>query len=286
MTSIERSRRTSRRSSILRVNAITVWFNVIARQFLLLCVKFILQLSNGGSLTHLYSTKSWHPFFVLMQMNYVWNLLRNSLNITTAHCDILQTSLNAQSLKHLRQWFDEDCRRSHRVSRLIERHYKSQKSGGDRAAWVAQVRAKHTLSSVRGELLQDDAHCSSRPRQSQVVEVNLIYSQATDQPIRPLWKAFNLLLFESYHWRRYDGFWFSLQPKHVHWIQYQLLASIDVLLPIILIICNASLTEGSQKEATTTLVIKQPGLDPDNTKSYRPVSNRYFISKVIKRIVS
>ena len=54
--------------------------------------------------------------------------------------------------------------------------------------------------------------------------------------------------------------------------------------------CNVSLQHGllpeSQKEAIVTPILKKHDLDPDDVKSYRPISNLTFISKVIKRIVA
>jgi hypothetical protein len=53
--------------------------------------------------------------------------------------------------------------------------------------------------------------------------------------------------------------------------------------------CNASLREGilpaSQKSAIITPILKKAGLDVDDVKSYRPISNLTFVSKVIERIV-
>ena len=42
----------------------------------------------------------------------------------------------------------------------------------------------------------------------------------------------------------------------------------------------------SQKAAIVTLILKKHDLDPDDVKSYRPISNLTFISKVIERIVA
>ena len=54
--------------------------------------------------------------------------------------------------------------------------------------------------------------------------------------------------------------------------------------------CNASLREGllpeSQKAAVITPVLKKPGLDPDDCKNYRPISNLTFVSKVVERLVA
>ena len=65
---------------------------------------------------------------------------------------------------------------------------------------------------------------------------------------------------------------------------------LDELLPFICTMCNVSLQHGrlpeSQKEAIVTPILKKHDLDPDDVKSYRPISNLTFISKVIKRIVA
>jgi hypothetical protein len=54
--------------------------------------------------------------------------------------------------------------------------------------------------------------------------------------------------------------------------------------------CNASLREGSllvsQKAAIITPILKKMGLEVDDVKSYRPISNLTFILKAIGRIVA
>ena len=69
-----------------------------------------------------------------------------------------------------------------------------------------------------------------------------------------------------------------------------LLESIDIILPFISTMCNASLREGilptSQKAAIITPILKKANLDVDDVKSFRPISNLTFISKVIERIVA
>ena len=65
-----------------------------------------------------------------------------------------------------------------------------------------------------------------------------------------------------------------------------LLESIDIVLPYITTMCNASLKEGflpaSQKAAIITPILKKAGLDADDAASYRPISNLTFISKVVE----
>jgi len=64
---------------------------------------------------------------------------------------------------------------------------------------------------------------------------------------------------------------------------------IDDLLPLIWTMCNASLKQSclppAQKAAIITPVLKKSDADPDELKSYRPISNLTFISKIIERIV-
>ena len=54
--------------------------------------------------------------------------------------------------------------------------------------------------------------------------------------------------------------------------------------------CNVSLQQGllpeSQKAAVITPILKKHDLDPDDVRSYHPISNLTFVSKVIERIVA
>jgi len=65
---------------------------------------------------------------------------------------------------------------------------------------------------------------------------------------------------------------------------------VDPLLPYITAMINASLREGylpaEQKHATVTPLLKKPGLDADELKNYRPVSNLTFVSKLVERVVA
>ena len=53
--------------------------------------------------------------------------------------------------------------------------------------------------------------------------------------------------------------------------------------------CNKSLREGhlpsSQKFAILSPIVKKAGLDADDVRSYRPISNLTFMSKLIERMV-
>ena len=65
---------------------------------------------------------------------------------------------------------------------------------------------------------------------------------------------------------------------------------VDVLLPYITKMVNASLSQGrlpvSQKHAIVTPLLKKTGLDSSNMNNFRPVSNLSFISKVVERVVT
>ena len=65
---------------------------------------------------------------------------------------------------------------------------------------------------------------------------------------------------------------------------------VDVLLPYITNMVNASLSQGRlpvpQKHAIVTPLLKKPGLDSSDMNNFRPVSNLSFISKVVERAVT
>ena len=64
---------------------------------------------------------------------------------------------------------------------------------------------------------------------------------------------------------------------------------IDVMLPFLTRLCNATILEGglpqSQRTAIVVPRLKGAGLDPNDIKSYQPISNLFFMSKVIERVI-
>ena len=62
------------------------------------------------------------------------------------------------------------------------------------------------------------------------------------------------------------------------------------LLPFITTMCNSSLRNGflpsSQRHAIVKPILKKPGLDVDDVKNYRPISNLSYMSKLVERMVS
>ena len=64
--------------------------------------------------------------------------------------------------------------------------------------------------------------------------------------------------------------------------------NLDLLLPVWVKIINKSLLEGDfsgLKSAVITPIIKSKGLDYDDLKNYRPISNLQFLSKLLERVV-
>ena len=65
-----------------------------------------------------------------------------------------------------------------------------------------------------------------------------------------------------------------------------LLECLDSLLPCITAVFNSSLVSGVfpsvYKSALVKPLLKKMSLDPDDLKNYRPVSNLYFVSKVLE----
>jgi len=64
-----------------------------------------------------------------------------------------------------------------------------------------------------------------------------------------------------------------------------LVKMVAVSLPYVTAMINISLCEGrlpsSHKHAVVTLLLKKPGLDAEELKNYRPVSNLTFLSKLV-----
>ena len=65
---------------------------------------------------------------------------------------------------------------------------------------------------------------------------------------------------------------------------------VDVIVPHLTLIVNKSLQPGhfpdSLKVAHIRPLLKKTGLDIENSKNYRPVSNLTFLGKIIERVVS
>ena len=71
---------------------------------------------------------------------------------------------------------------------------------------------------------------------------------------------------------------------------YILKQCVNNVLPVITAMVNKSLNEMSVpisfKQAIVRPLFKNPGLDMNNLKNYRPVSNLPFVSKIIEKVVA
>ena len=64
--------------------------------------------------------------------------------------------------------------------------------------------------------------------------------------------------------------------------------SLDIIIPTLVDIVNCSLSSGDMdglKDAVVRPLLKKSGLDPDDLKNYRPVTNLSFLSKLVERVV-
>jgi len=235
-------------------------------------------------------------------------------------------STSVRQIRRLSPWFDYDCRQARRKSRLLERRYRRSNSDPDRTAWVIQVRAMHTLYKQKEnaywsrhiadnagnpkKLWRSLASILKRDKDTSPPIPSLTAQQLSDyfvdkiDAVRAATEDADAPSFTPYAGKQLTSFR-ELSEEEIRKLLLKsppktcsldplptdvLLESIDILLPFICAMCNASLREGvlpsSQKTAIITPVVKKSGLDPDEPQSYRPISNLTFISKVIERIVA
>jgi len=97
----------------------------------------------------------------------------------------------------------------------------------------------------------------------------------------------------SKSWQNFSSFTISHAHKQLNAIikgEGNAVGSKAVLLPYLTGMVNASLREGrlpsSQKHAVVTPLLKKSGLDPEELKNYRPVSNLTFVSKLVGRTIA
>lgn len=228
--------------------------------------------------------------------------------------------------RRLSVWFDDDCRMSRRRTRLMERRYRRSKTDADRAAWISQMQAMHSLYQQKEHLywntciasntgnprkmwlsvssvLKRDKSTSTACPSLTAEKLSLFFKEKVDAvraatanadpPVYPSSSAKPLTEFKEYTTEEVRRVLLRSPPKTCMMDPLPtdvLLEMIDTVLPFITTMCNASLMEGilpaSQKAAIITPILKKAGLDADDVKSYRPISNLTFVSKVIERIVA
>ena len=232
----------------------------------------------------------------------------------------------ARRPRRLSPWFDGDCRCARRETQRLERYYRQTTSDQDRTVWVQQMRAMHLLYREKersywttlttqhagnskklweslSSILRRDKQSSSPAESLSAETLSRFFVEkiekiraATDGSDPPTFKSYNgkrLVCFKEYSCDEIRQFLLKAPQKTCPLDPVPtdiLLESVDIILPFITAMCNASLREGfmpaSQKAAIITPIVKKPGLDPEEGKSYRPISNLTFMSKLIERIVA
>ena len=226
----------------------------------------------------------------------------------------------------LTPWYDNDCRNAKRKVRMCERRYRRTRSEIDCMAWIRQMERKRNLLeqkeerywnskitlnagnskklwSVLNDLQRKDR--ATTPSTSDISAETLSgFFQDKVRAVRDDTSTADAPTFTNLT----DASFTSFQPCSMEEVRKLLIRSppksclldplptsilrefLDELLPFICTMCNVSLQHGllpeSQKEAIVTPILKKHDLDPDDVKSYRPISNLTFISKVIERIVA
>jgi exonuclease III len=230
-------------------------------------------------------------------------------------------------IKPMSPWFDAECRAIRRHCRWLEKRYQRSRNLDDRDAWVQAVRRKNedfraTKNRYWSERLQSerqtptklwrspnkimcndraaDGITSSLPLTSdgllQFIEdkVKAVRKNMEDCP-SPVMSSLTTVTLSCLQECSSDVVHRVIQASPAKSCAldpiptFLLRAMIDVLLPFITAMVNASLREGrlpqSQKHAVISPMVKKPGLDPAEMNNNRPVSNLTFISKVVERVV-
>ena len=226
---------------------------------------------------------------------------------------------------HTAPWFDADCRALRRECRRFERRYRRTRSTADRRQWVDAVR--HRLRVYRN---RKEEYWTSRiaehGRSSPMLWRSLSSMLGRDRDVTGA-TGHTADGFAAFFSRKVEDVMAAtaelpspdmiasapssmtaFQPCTQAEIRRIIMRSpskscsldpvptflvrevIDLLLPFVTEIVNASLRQGrlltSQKHAVVTPLLKKPGLDTADMANFRPVSNLTYMSKVVERAVS
>lgn len=228
--------------------------------------------------------------------------------------------------KPLSPWFDKDCITARRRVRLFERRYRRSNSASDCLSWVREMQKKRVLLerkessywnskilSLTGQpkklwrnmdkLLARDSKTGNISTSisaeilsscfcSKVADIRKL-SAIAEPPTFTVRSKTNLFEFEPVTMEDVRKVICESQAKSCSLdpIPTTILREfLDDLLPFVWLMCSKSLREArlpvSQKHAIVTPILKKAGLDPDDPKNYRPISNLTYMSKVIERLVS
>jgi len=231
-------------------------------------------------------------------------------------------------LRLLCPWFDAECRAIRRNCQRLERRYRKTRDAEDKAAYVAACRDKHDVFDQKKKQYWSqriNADDSSPTKLWHSLSALLQCDKRTGDDILPTCNdADDFLQFFDDKVRTVRAATDGRQPPDItsaadvslstlsayseEEVRQLIMQSptksaaldpiptflvkelVDVLLPYVTAMVNASLREGrllpSQKHAVVTPLLKKSGLDADELKNYRPVSNLTFISKLVERAVA
>ena len=223
-------------------------------------------------------------------------------------------------------WYDDESRRLRRQSRVLERKYRRTHLPADRLMWVQHERERHKINRIKENSywLSQISEYSGQPRRlwksfSSVMGLDRVKSEGVSGITSE--DLLNFFIEKIELIRRSTGSvpattklptsnavfssFREYAPDEVRQIivtTKSTSCSLDPipttilkeflpeLLPFITTMCNSSLRNGflpsSQRHAIVKPILKKPGLDVDDVKNYRPISNLSYMSKLVERMVS
>jgi hypothetical protein len=221
-------------------------------------------------------------------------------------------------------WFDSDCRSIKRHVRLLERRYRRTKNPSDRLAWISAIRDKHhAFVDKENQYWEGVVTANSGNHQKLWKSVSTLLGKPVDAGSSlPPFSATDFVKFLDDKVASVRQDTASAPPPNFSstvsalcsfepcseltigkLVRQSLPKSceldpiptfivkefVDVLAPILTQLCNSSIRSGcvpaSQKEAVVIPALKKHGLDPSDLKSYRPISNLRFTSKLVEKVV-
>ena len=229
----------------------------------------------------------------------------------------------------LSPWFDAECRAIRRNCRMLERRYRRTQLVEDRLVWVTAIRRKHADFKKKESRYWTDRIAMDRGKPSKLWQSisKLLKRNTNTGTTSPQQATLSADGFQQFFMEKVAavrsatagfqkpefgekvktgmGSFNIYSADEVYRIimkspskscsqdpipTFLVKECIDVLLPFLTEMCNASLREGhlpiSQRHAVITPILKKSSLDPGDVKNYRPVSNLTFMSKIVERMVS
>ena len=237
------------------------------------------------------------------------------------HCPVVKVCCKFDPLT---PWFDAECRESRRYSRMLERRYRRTRCDTDRLAWVQQLKKMHalyeeknyrywrtkiadskgnmnklcrTLSDIMGEnsaKAEDNSHTANDFANFFIDKVEAVRLSTSSVPLQdiPYMAAHILDSFTTRTPEQVEKMIGAAPRKTVQldaaptWIVKEFCM---LLLSFIAWLFNESLATGCfpqrYKHAIIMPLLKKSNMDASQLKSYRPVSDLPFVSKLLERAV-